>query len=237
MANLEQNLDLLRELQVYDIKIDDIKRQISNAPLLIEEKNKAWGAKKFEMDEKKKNFVELNSLKKEKESMLDAQEKVIDKHSMELNTVKSNKRYNTLLAGIEKAKVDKSVVEDELLELMDKIDKEFVVVKEMEKELKDFENKIKIDIREVEDSLKKKEEEISVLENVREGYKLKVNQSILSQYNRLRLDSSNGLGIALVDDESCGVCGMELRPQLINQTRKCHELVFCDNCSRILLKK
>ncbi|GHT36539.1 DNA-binding protein [Endomicrobiia bacterium] len=237
MANLEQNLDLLRELQVYDIKIDDIKRQISKAPLLIEEKNKAWGAKKFEMDAKKKNFVELNSLKKEKESLLDAKEKAIDKHSMELNTVKSNNTYNALLAEIEKAKVDKSVVEDELLELMDKIDKEFVVVKEMEKELKDFENKIKIDIREVEDSLKKKEEEISVLENVREGYKLKVNQSILSQYDRLRLGSSNGLGIALVDDESCGVCGMELRPQLINQTRKCHELVFCDNCSRILLKK
>jgi predicted nucleic acid-binding Zn-ribbon protein len=236
MENLKQDLELLYELQTYDVKIDDIRRQIGKAPLLVEEKNRALVAKKSEIDAKKKGFVELNSLKKEKEFLLDAKEKAIVKHYMELNTVKSNDTYKALLAEIEKAKVDKSVIDDELLELMDKIDKEFVVVKEAEKELKDFENKIKIDISEVESSVKKYEEEIPVIENVREEHKLKVNQSILSQYERLRLGSGS-VGIALVNEESCGTCGMVLRLQLINQARKGHDLVFCDNCSRILLKR
>jgi predicted nucleic acid-binding Zn-ribbon protein len=236
MENLRQDLELLYQLQTYDIKIDDIKRQFAKAPLLIEEKNKAFEAKKYEVDAKKRNFVELNSLKNERQSLLEAKEKAIDKHSAELNNVKSNNTYKALLAEIDKAKADKSIIEDEILGLIDKIDKESVVVKQAEKELKDFENKMKIEIKEIESSLNNNEKEILALENTKAGYKLKVNQSILSHYERLRL-GNDGLGIALVCEESCGACAMALRPQLINQASKGLDIVFCDNCSRILLKR
>jgi predicted nucleic acid-binding Zn-ribbon protein len=236
MENLKQDLEMLYQLQTYDIKIDDIKRQVAKAPLLIKEKNKAFEAKKSEVDAKKRSFVELNSLKKERHSLLEAKENAIDKHSIELNNVKSNNIYKALLADIDKAKVDKSIIEDELLGLIDKIDKESLVVKQAEKELKDFENKVTIEIKEIENSLKNNEEELLVLENTKMGYKLKVDQSILSHYERLRL-GNDGLAIALVNDESCGVCAMALRPQLINQASKGDDIVFCDNCSRILLKR
>ena len=236
MENLKQDLELLYELQNYDIKIENIRKHMAEAPLLIDIKQRSLEAKKQESEEEKKNFVALNSLKKEKEALLDAREKAIGKHSLELNTVKANDTYKALLLAIEKAKADKSVIEDEILELMDKIDIENTIVKEADAALKEYEQKIKNEIIEIENSTKKYSEEIKTIEDGREQHKLKVNKTILDQYERVR-EGRDGQGICLIDTESCGGCGMVLRPQLINQAQKCHDLVFCDNCSRILLKK
>lgn len=236
MNDLKQDLELLYELQTYDVEIADIKNQISQFPSMVEEKNKELEIKKIETDAKKKSFVELNSIKKEKESLLDSKEKTISKYSMELNTVKSNDIYKTLLLEIEKAKNDKNIIEDKFLELMDKIDNESVIVKKTVAELKEFEQKIAMDISKIEIFKKKLEVKINDLKQAREEHKLRINQSILSQYERLS-EGRDGEGIAIVDGESCGACGMVLRPQLLNQAQKGRELVFCDNCSRILLKK
>jgi predicted nucleic acid-binding Zn-ribbon protein len=236
MEDLKQNLVLLFDLQTYDIKISDINKQISLAPGLIEEKKRLLAEKKSEFSESKKRYVDLVSLKKEKESLLDDKEKVIRKHSMEINTVKSNDTYKALLLEIEKAKADKSVIEDELLVLMEKTDEESVKVKIAENELQEFENNTKKDIVDIENNTGRLKEEVTVLEKIREEHKLNVNKSMLAHYERLK-DGRDGPGMAVVDGESCGGCGMVLRTQLINQALKGQELVFCDNCSRILFKK
>ncbi|BAG14030.1 zinc ribbon domain-containing protein [Candidatus Endomicrobiellum trichonymphae] len=236
MDNLRSELELLYELQNYDNRIVDIREKIGKVLSLVEEKNKSLEYKKKETETKKKKFVKLNSLKKEKESALDSKEKVISVHSLELNTVKSNDIYKALLLKIEKAECDKSVIENEILEFMDKIEKEFVIVKSAEDELKKIEKIVKNEINKFENFIKKLEKEATAVEKEREEYKLKINRTILMQYERLR-DCRDGQGICLIGDESCECCGMMLRPQLINQAYKCHELVFCDNCSRILLQK
>ncbi len=236
MENLKQDLELLYGLQDYDLKIEKIREEIQSAPEIIASKQKELEDKKLETEEKKKDFVALNSLKKEKEALLDTKEKAISKHSLELNSVKSNDTYKALLLEIEKAKADKSVIEDEILALMDKIDAETLVVKASENELKDFDQKIKAEINTIENTAKKNEESIQSIEKEREEYKQKVSKNILDQYERIR-EGRNGQGICVIDGESCGGCGMVLRPQLINQAQKCTDLVFCDNCSRILLKK
>ncbi|OEG70799.1 hypothetical protein ATZ36_17665 [Candidatus Endomicrobiellum trichonymphae] len=236
MDNLRPELELLYELQNYDIRISDIRKKISKAPSLVEDKKKSLEYKKMEIESKKKNFVKLNSLKKEKEAAFDSKEKSISAYSIELNSVKSNDVYKVVLLKIEKAKSDKGAIENEILELMDKIEKESVIVKSAEDELKKLEKKIKNDISEFENFIKKLEKEVTAVETERGEYKLKISKTILMQYERIR-DARDGRGICLIDDESCGGCGMMLRPQLINQSYKCHELVFCDNCSKILLQK
>ena len=84
MEDLRQDLALLFELQNYDIKISDINKQISLAPSSIEQKNIILEDKKVELSAGKKKYVDLVSLKKEKESLLADKEKAIENHSMEL---------------------------------------------------------------------------------------------------------------------------------------------------------
>lgn len=236
MEDLKQDLKLLFELQNYDIKISDINKQISLVPSSIEQKNIILEDKKAELSEEKKKYVDLVSLKKEKESLLADKEKAIEKHSMELNTVKSNDTYKALLLEIEKAQADKNILEDELLALMEKVDEESAKIKTAENEFQKFEENIKKEITDIKNNANKLKEEAIALENKREEHKLKVSKFVLSHYERLK-EGRDGRGLAIVDGESCGGCGMVLRTQLINQALKGQELVFCDNCSRILFKK
>ncbi|MDR2457535.1 MAG: C4-type zinc ribbon domain-containing protein, partial [Clostridiales Family XIII bacterium] len=127
-------------------------------------------------------------------------------------------------------------LEDELLVLMEKVEEEFARVKIAENKLQEFERNTKKDISDTESNIVKLKEEVCALEKVVEKHKLKIDKSILSHYERLK-EGRDGRGIALVDGESCSGCGMVLRTQLINQALKWQELVFCDNCSRILFKK
>ncbi|MDR3113236.1 MAG: C4-type zinc ribbon domain-containing protein [Endomicrobium sp.] len=236
MENLRQDLEILYRLQEYDIKIAKIMTAIENAPSMVAEKKLNLENKAAETEAEKKNYVVLNSLKKEKEALLDSKEKAIAKHSMELNTVKANDAYKILLLEIEKAKADKSVIEDEILELMEKIDVESAALKKTENELKEYEQKINSEITEISSSSNEYEEKIANMEKEREEYKKKVDTKILEQYERIR-EGRDGQGIVLIEGDACGGCAMVLRPQLINQAQKCIDLVFCDNCSRILLKR
>jgi predicted nucleic acid-binding Zn-ribbon protein len=231
MKDLKKNLELLYELQIYDIKISNLKKQINKVLFLIGEKNKVLENKKIEMYVKNKRIIELNFLKKEKTILLDFKENIISKRSVELNTIKSNDIYKLMLVEIEKLKIEKGIIEDELIELMDKIDKESVLVKTVNLE---FENRLEIDISNFKKSIDKFNIQIKSIEKEREKHKLEIDGSILIQYERLH-EGCKGQVIAIVDAESCGGCGIVLRPQLINQTQKNHDIIFCDNCSRILL--
>jgi predicted nucleic acid-binding Zn-ribbon protein len=236
MEGLKQDLALLLELQNYDVKINDMNNQISLAPSLIDEKNKILDKRKVELSEKKKKYVELLSLKKEKESLLDDKEKTINKHSIEINSVKSNDIYKSLLLAIEQAKSDKSVLEDDILALMGSLDEESAKIKVAENEFQEFEKNIKKEIVDIENDINNLKEEVVALGKVRDEHKLKINKPVLLHYERLK-EGREGYGMAVVDGESCGGCGMVLRTQLVNQALKGQDLVFCDNCSRILFKK
>jgi predicted nucleic acid-binding Zn-ribbon protein len=236
MENLAQTLELLYELQKYDTTIEKHNADIKKAPELIKAKNAELVDKKEQTENKKKAFVDMSSLRKEKESALAQKEQAIDKRSVELNSVKSNDTYKAIILEIDKTKADKNIIEDEILELLMKIDQEAVLVKKAELELKEFEIKIKNDIAEIEKSAIASKQEIKNIEYLRNKHKSTIDSVVLSHYERVR-QGNGGQGVCLVEGNACSVCGNMLRPQVVNQLQKGIDLVFCDGCSRILLKK
>lgn len=236
MENLRETLMLLCDLQEKDIKIETLKNKLEDLPKFAEHKKQQLSTAKKEFDNRKETYVKLNSLKKEKESLLVSKESLISKYTTDLNNVKSNDVYKSCLLEIEKAKADKSVIEDEILQLMEDIDKETVNLKQYEADLKKAESEINGEIKNIEDSSLNMRQEIEKMKTERDSFSKSININILSQYERIR-ENRNGIGLSLVDGDSCGACNMVIRPQLINQATKCKELVYCDNCSRILFNK
>ena len=236
MENLKETLELLYQLQEKDVKIFELKENLTKLPNLIDEKQKKIADVKASFENKKAEYVRLNSLKKEKEALLATKEAAIAKHTSDLNTIKANDMYKNCLLEIEKAKADKSVVEDEILQLMEDIDKEIVNLKKYEEETKTKEAEINKEIADAKQTIDKAKGNIGAIQKERDEFAKTIDKNILSQYERIR-ESRNGQGIATIDGESCSGCNMVLRPQLIVQATKCKELVYCDNCSRILFNK
>lgn len=236
MESLREMLVLLSDLQEADTRIVNLEQQSLNLPKKIEEKKQEIVNLKSEFEGKKAEYVRLSSLKKEKESLLSTKESLIAKHTADLNSVKSNDVYKTCLLEIEKAKADKSNIEDEILMLMDSIDKELINLKQYEETLKKSESEGNNAIVLLEQDIKKYTDDIAILKKERDEFAKKISTNVLSQYERIR-ENRNGQGLALIDGASCTACNMVLRPQLINEATKCQALVYCDNCSRILFNK
>lgn len=236
MENLKETLGLLYQLQEKDVKIFELQENLTKLPKVIDDKQKQIADVKASFENKKAEYVRLNSLKKEKEALLATKEAAITKHTADLNTIKANDMYKNCLLEIEKAKADKSVVEDEILQLMEDIDKEVINLKKYEEETKVKEAQINKEISDAKETIEKAKENIEAVKKERDEFSKTIDKNVLSQYERIR-EGRNGQGIATIEGDSCSGCNMVLRPQLIVQATKCKELVYCDNCSRILFNK
>ena len=236
MENIKENLTVLIELQKKDSHLDKYRKQMEELPRQVEEKNNLLAGCRTELDEGKKSATQFQLQRKEKEIELAAKENDIRKHSTELNAVKSNDAYRALMSEIEKAKQDKSTLEEEILVLMDNIDKESASVKLKDTELKNKETEIRTDITALENEYKKMQETLAQFDAGRNEYAAKIPTDLLQRYEFIR-SARNGVAIVPINDGSCGGCLINLRPQTINEVYKGLELVTCDNCSRILYKK
>jgi uncharacterized protein len=71
------------------------------------------------------------------------------------------------------------------------------------------------------------------LEGDREGVLAQVPPADLEVYERLRA-AKKGRAVAIMDENACGACGVELSSALSQTVRQTTELVLCRNCGRIL---
>ena len=183
----------------------------------------------------------LNKLlleKKNKEMELQQNEELIKKHSFELNSVKTNDAYKALLNEIEFQKNSKNDVETSILEILDDIDKENENLKLAKKELEEKEVLLKEEIKKYEQHSVRLKDEIEVQSKERDEFAAGVDSNLLDKYEFIR-ESRQGFAVVPVveEDESCGGCHLRIRAQIINDVYKCHDIIFCDNCQRILYKK
>ncbi|MFA7074418.1 MAG: hypothetical protein WC234_04430, partial [Endomicrobiaceae bacterium] len=169
MENLRETLMSLCVLQEKDIKLEKLKNELEDLPKSVEQKKQELVNIKKEFDSRKETYVKLNSLKKEKEALLVAKESLIGKYTTDLNNVKSNDVYKSCLLEIEKAKADKSVIEDEILQLMEEIDKEAVNLKQYEEDYKKSDIEINDQIKGIQSSADKIKEELENMKLERES--------------------------------------------------------------------
>lgn len=236
MPDLKEKLSLLVSLQEKDCAADIVRRCLEEIPGKIEEQKLVMTQLRSEAEEKKKSVVQLQLRRKQKEMELAEKESQIKKHSMELNSVKTNDAYKALLTEIDTGKKEKENLETEILEMMEGIDKESVQAKEIDKELKQKEAEVQAIIAKLEGEQGNLQAEVARFDGERAEYAKQIPQDVLSRYESVR-EARSGIAMAPVEGENCGVCHMQVRPQVINDICKGQDIQACDSCMRILYKK
>lgn len=236
MSDLKEHIDLLITLQAKDSSLDELNDKAAVIPLKIDEMNDLMKKIRSDFEERKKNLVQLQVKRKEKELELDSKESEIKKHNIELNSVKTNDTYKALLTQIDNCKQQKSLLENDILDIMEKVENESKLIKTFEIEQKEKESIIKTEINKLEVELNNLKAAISNYDTERAEYLKKIPENILSNYERIR-NYTKGTAIVHLEGEKCSACHMYVRPQLINEICKGQEIVACDNCLRILYKK
>jgi len=230
---MKDEIKSLLSVQERDLELDRLSGELTAVPKKIAEiKASIDGAKKA-LEEAKKEVTQLQLTKKQKELDLDGQESAIRKHSTELNSVKTNEAYKALMGEIEKAKQGKSVLEDQILQIMEQIDLANKTWKEKEASHKGNEAGLLKQISDWEAKQKELEQAISAKQAEREQLVGALPKNLSDQYNRLR-KGKRGAGIVPIRNEQCSGCHMKVSQNLINELRRGQKMMTCESCSRIV---
>jgi len=230
---MNETLSLVVSIGKLDARIDTIKGELINIPLEIQRNQKKLD---YLISEKVLLEQKLRGLKTErlqKERVLEELQIRLGKYQKQLFDIKTNEEYTAILKEIEHTRNDISVLEDEVIMLLEDYDncEENLLEKNQEVENNKGElDKLIIDNRDRENSLKLM---LELLEKERNEIASKIDSIILGRYEKTR-EHSNGIAISMVKNGVCQGCFVNLPPQLISKVILGETIERCPNCARFL---
>jgi len=230
---LEPGIKLLVELQGCDTRISNIQNKKQEGPTKIQRLEEDFLIFKERLDQELNQIEEFKVKRRQAEQGIDDLETKIDKTNIKLSNIKSNKEYQAALKEIEDLKRNKTVLEDEVIEIMEETqavkDKSSITKEEKEK----FEKKFKKDRNKILKELKALDKEFKGLEEERSLFCRDIDGDLLNRYDSIR-EHKDGVAVSSVIKGVCQACNLGIPPQKFNELIRGDGMMTCPNCMRII---
>ncbi len=230
---MREKLALLIELQKMELAAAKIGARKKDLPVRMNELDEGFKALCRTVDEEKEKLEGLRKQRREKDAQLQSGQDSLKKTRERLFDVKTNKEYQSMLKEIETFEAKNSQIEDEVISLLEELDRFESAVKASEKELAAHRSRY-------EDEKAKLTEELNSLSGeleacLRKGGEVRksIPPEILRKYDQIK-NAGRGVAVVSVWKEICDGCHMAIPPQLYNELQKSKTLLTCPNCSRII---
>jgi predicted nucleic acid-binding Zn-ribbon protein len=230
---VQEPIKLLLALQDRDLELEKLQAILKSIPREIAAIRAQIDADKKALEESKKELIQAQLQRKEKEVDLETKEGEIRKHTAELNSIKSNDAYRAMMGEIDKSKEGKSQLEDAILQLMDKVDQANRAWKERESAAKASEGGRLQQIQDLEAKQKSSEEQQAQKQKERDELAASYGPKVTAGYERQRKGKS-GAVIVPIRGEQCAGCHMRVSPNLVNEIKRGQTVNYCEHCQRIV---
>ena len=232
-VSIADQLKLLVDLQKIDGEIFHLRRQLQANPAAAARLKEEHQRFTQGLQEAEARYKALEVKRNQREIDLGQKEEQIKKLQVQLFQLKTNKEYTVMQKEIEGLKADKSVLEEEVLKLMEEIERAKVQVSAEREQLKAREGELRSKLDGIEQESQRIKVSLEELKGKRGMALPKVDPSVLARYERI-LERKEGLALVPVVGDSCGGCHMILPPQAVNEVQMYARLVPCETCARIL---
>jgi hypothetical protein len=228
-----EKFEVLKRLQSLKSKINELEASQERRKQDVQKKRVQIGNEKALAEKKHEAKVAVQKGIDRKELDLKANEEQITKFNVQLNSIKSNKEYSILVSEIGSKKADMSVLEDEILSAMSRLETANQEYEKATEDLRSEEDSLKDLIKSVDTEIKEVDDEIEKIKNEQKKYIDLLDEHSLKHYNRLS-NIRGGKAVVPVIGNVCGGCSMNITAQTLNALMGGKDLVFCQSCSRIL---
>ncbi|MEQ8790381.1 MAG: phospholipase [Pirellulaceae bacterium] len=226
------NAEMLRELHRILRQITDLTGRLERGPKQIKAAKASLAALEQGEAAAKESLTRAKVTADQKQLQLKERENRILDLKTKLNTANSNKEYQALKEQIAADEQANSVLSDEILEALEKIDElqasldeARVGVGKQKEELAKVQARVSQQQANLEEELGRVNAE---LESVQKG----IPADLRTEYNRL-VKGRGENALAQVEGEYCGGCYFSLTAQMINELL-IGKPVFCKNCGSLL---
>jgi predicted nucleic acid-binding Zn-ribbon protein len=224
----------LHRLQRVDSQIDQIEARLAEIERLLSEDERIRNARQEVEDSRRDLEISRQALRAIEHNAHETRIKAEQSEaSLYGGSIRNPKELQDLQREIDSLKRHLSALEDEQLQAM--LDQE-----EMEKKYQSAQDKLNRAVAEVtqqkaglageRDSLSKKRQSLEAERSAALGPVLPQN---LETYIRIR-EQKKGIAVTAVDEDTCAICGAEVRLGEGQAARMQSNLHFCTSCGRIL---
>ena len=157
----------------------------------------------------------------------------LSKYKSQLNNVKTNIEYSSLLKEIADVQKRNDRIEEQVISEMldsDELEEEIKTARVKAENIKDKFAKEKADILQ---QKKDKEQTLKNFFNQRKALVPEIPKDQMKQYMEIS-QMRDGQVLSPVNDEFCAMCYMRVRPQMLNELKAENQMILCENCGRIL---
>jgi uncharacterized protein len=228
-----ESIEVLKRLQSLKNKINELEKYKECRKQDVQKKKDQIEAKRILSGEKHEEKISVQKEIDRKELDLKTDEGEISRYNVQLNSIKTNKEYTALCSEIGSKKADMSILEDEILNTMSRLEIVNKEYSELTEDLKREEESLKDLIKSVDADVRETDIEIEKVQNDQKKYTDTLEEDTLYHYNRLS-NIKGGKAVVAVMGNVCGGCFMNITSQTLNLLMGSKELVFCQSCSRIL---
>ncbi len=226
-------IDVLKRVQSLKNKIKELETSQERRKQDVQKKKDQIEEEKALAEKKQEEKVTVQKDIDRKELDLKTNEGEITKYNVQLNSIKTNKEYSALITEIGSKKADMSILEDEILDTMSKLEAANQGLEKATENLRSEEQSLKDLINTVDAEVKVTDTEIEKIKGEQKKYIDLLDEHSLQSYNRLS-NIKGGKAIVPVIGNVCGGCSMNITTQTLNELMGSKDLVFCRSCSRIL---
>lgn len=226
-------IDVLKRVQSLKNKIKELETSQERRKQDVQKKKDQIEEEKALAEKKQEEKVAVQKDIDSKELDLKTNEGEITKYNVQLNSIKTNKEYSALITEIGSKKADMSILEDEILDTMSKLEAANQGLEKATENLRSEEQSLKDLINTVDAEVKETDTEIEKIKGEQKKYIDLLDEHSLQSYNRLS-NIKGGKAIVPVIGNVCGGCSMNITTQTLNELMGSKDLVFCRSCSRIL---
>ncbi|MEJ2055774.1 MAG: C4-type zinc ribbon domain-containing protein [Calditrichaceae bacterium] len=224
----------LIELQEVDKRLDELRSERGDLPLIVEELKSKLDAKKSESDQCKEEIKDGKVKQRELELKIDELKAKYDKYEDQLYQVKTNREYDAITQETETVKQQLEDAKKELEDIQLSIIENESKQKEIGEDLKKLEEEYEDNTVELNTKMNETAEEENLLQQERDIIIKKSNPDIIKTYELVR-QARSGQGIARIEGNVCGGCYSRIPPQKIVEVKKMKEIYTCEFCGRILV--
>lgn len=226
--------DLL-ELQSEDTRLNAVRANLAQFPKKLAEGDSLLAAAKAELDHSRAALLATHKDRKKYELDVDSWKERVRKYRDQTSQVKTNEAYKALQHEVQMAEDEIAKAEDRLLEQMVSSEEYDRKIKAAEINLKEVEAGVARERARIESERAGVEKELGQLTAARTRVVTEIPEDMLDHYERIA-KKHNGVSLAEVHNETCGACGVRIRPHVFQEMRRSEsrELFHCETCTRIL---
>ena len=233
--SMQEKIMALYELQKIDSQIDEINKVKGELPLEVQDLEDEIAGLNTRIENIGREVEEFNSLTKQRRREIDQAKIQITHYKEQQNNVRNNREYDAITKEIEYQELEIELAEKRLKEYASAIKGKKVQLEEAEAVVAERNIDLLAKKGELESIEAETADQVAALTTKADKAKSKIDERLLTAYNRIRRSVRNGLAVVTVKRDACGGCYNRIPPQRQVDVRQGKKLIVCEYCGRILV--